>query len=143
MLGTNTLMVMLFIFIGAISYRAVNESNRQASVIASDQGAATTFFLYVEQLDRFLSANPTFTGSVTTQIQFPAWLNKNKDIMMYVENGRGYVYMSAKSNVYDSLVSRTESSSMIGLTDSNSIITNLGPIPKPSIIPQNYIVYII
>ncbi|AVX40717.1 type IV pilus biogenesis protein PilM [Yersinia massiliensis] len=143
MLGTNTIMVILFLFIGAIGYSAVNESNRQASIIASDQGAATTFFLYVEQLDKYLSANPTFTGSITTQIEFPTWLSKNNNINMYAENGRGYVYMSAKSNVYDSLVSRTENSSMIGLTDSNSIITNLGPIPKPSVIPQNYIVYMI
>ncbi|HHH1742762.1 TPA: type IV pilus biogenesis protein PilM [Yersinia enterocolitica] len=143
MLGTNTMMVMLFIFIGAISYRAANENNRQAIVTVYDQAAATTFFLYVEQLDGFLSANPTFTGSVTNQIQFPTWLIKNDDIKMYVENGHGYVYMPAKSNVYESLVSRTENSSMIGLTDSNNIITNLGPIPKPAIIPQNYIVYMI
>lgn len=143
MLGTNTMMVMLFIFIGAISYRAANENNRQAIVTVYDQAAATTFFLYVEQLDGFLSANPTFTGSVTNQIQFPAWLIKNDDIKMYVENGHGYVYMPAKSNVYESLISRTENSSMIGLTDAISIITNLGGIPKPAIIPQNYIVYMI
>lgn len=141
--GTNMIMVMFFLITGTLIYGMVSENNRQAMVKVNDRGAATTFLLYAEQADKFLSTQRALTGNITTQIQFPSWLTKNKDIRIYADNGRGFVYMPAQSNVYQFLMSLTENSSMIGLSNSQHIITNIGPVPKPPVIPAYCIVYII
>ncbi|MGJ0637231.1 type IV pilus biogenesis protein PilM [Xenorhabdus bovienii] len=143
MFSLNNIMIVVFLLLGGYMLDRVKTNEISSNTVAKNNISTTTFILYADSLSSFLRSNSSFSGAVTNQITLPRWLPKDENIKMYADNGRGYVYTPDRSSIYRALLTDTDNSSMIGITDKTNIITNIGAIPKPSFIPENYIVYVI
>ncbi|WP_016857593.1 type IV pilus biogenesis protein PilM [Candidatus Williamhamiltonella defendens] len=141
MLNLNSVLVMVFIVLGAGTGHIMKEKNAGVTSQVTDSLFTTTFLLYADTLSTFKKNHPAYTGTVSAHGLLPPWLGKKPEIMMKMDSGIGYVYMPNKSRLYAGLMSATDHSSLMGVTDEHHLITLSGQIPKPPFIPENHLVY--
>lgn len=142
MLNLNSVLVVFFLFLGTHLLNVIKEKDADVTSQVTDNLLTTTFMLYADSLATFKKNHPSHTGAVTTQLPLPHWLAKNPEIKTSIHHGIGYVYMPSKPSLYQSLMTATENSSRLGVTNARQLITPTEAISKPSFIPKDYIVYL-
>lgn len=103
---------------------------------------AALFLNYVSAFDQYYVNNKGETGDVTYKVILPQWLPRESSIRMYIVGGYGYVFMPSSSGMLSDIMKTTDNSALVGFSDGSSIISLVGRLAKPSIIPPGYIVYV-
>lgn len=129
---------MLFISILMI----ISDDSKREWNIADEQSKAGQLMNYVYAFDEFKNKNSSATGDVTSNIPLPQWLPKNPSIKAVISNGVGYIYIPNSKGMMSELMSWTDNSSSVGVSDTLNINTLSGAVAKPSFIGSGYIVYI-
>lgn len=137
----SPVIALLFAVFIAIGMSFSDDSKRQWD-LADEQSKAGQFMNYVYSFDEFYRANKTATGDVTASLSVPDWLPRNSDIKAVISNGVGYVYTPVSKGLMSEVLTWTDNSSSVGVTDANGINTLSGSIAKPSFIGSGYIVYV-
>lgn len=137
----SPVIALLFAVFIAIGMSFSEDSKRQWD-LADEQSKAGQFMNYVYAFDEFYRANKTATGDVTASLPLPDWLPRNSDIKAVISNGVGYVYTPVSKGLMSEVLTWTDNSSSVGVTDAASINTLSGSIAKPSFISSGYIVYV-
>lgn len=135
----------LFIVALCILVVAVCQNSTDVDGIYTDSvktNRATMFMNYASAFDSYYLSEGGVSGDVTNNVMLPSWLPTDRSIRMYIDGGYGYVFMPSTSGVLSEIMRATEYSALVGFTDSSSLITMNGKIPKPSFIPVGYIVYV-
>lgn len=141
MLNLNSVLVMAFILLGAGTGHILKGKDAEVRSQVTDSLFTTTFLLYADSLSTFKKNHPAYAGTVNADGLLPPWLGKKPEIRMHIENGIGYVDMPNQAGLYAGLMSATDHSSLMGVTDEHHLITLSGQIPKPPFIPENHLVY--
>ncbi|BGI52316.1 MAG: hypothetical protein HamCj_06690 [Candidatus Hamiltonella defensa (Ceratovacuna japonica)] len=141
MLNLNSVLVVFFIFMSTHLFNTLKEKDAEVTSQVTDSLFTTTFLLYADSLSTFKKNHPAYTGRVNADLFLPPWLGKKPEIRMHIENGIGYVDMPNQAGLYAGLMSATDHSSLMGVTDEHHLITLSGQIPKPPFIPENHLVY--
>ncbi|WP_174891721.1 type IV pilus biogenesis protein PilM, partial [Candidatus Williamhamiltonella defendens] len=117
MLNLNSVLVMVFIVLGTGTGHIMKEKNAGVTSQVTGRLFTTTFLLYADSLSTFKKKYPAYNGRVNADLFLPPWLGKKPEIRMHIENGIGYVDMPNQAGLYAGLMSATDHSSLMGVTD--------------------------
>ncbi|WP_174891703.1 type IV pilus biogenesis protein PilM, partial [Candidatus Williamhamiltonella defendens] len=117
MLNLNRVLVVFFIFLSTHLFNTLKGKDAEVTSQVTDSLFTTTFLLYADRLATFKKKYPAYTGRVNADLFLPPWLGKKPEIRMHIENGIGYVDMPNQAGLYAGLMSATDHSSLMGVTD--------------------------
>ena len=136
---TATFLIAISGFLFSCLSNTPNETYRTTDV----EIKANSFLLYVDATSKLVSSNHGASGDITSMISLPAWYNKNNEISVIATTGRTYVFTKRTPALLSVLAKKTNKSYSLGVADNNVITLPSITIPKPSLIPNNSIVYVI
>lgn len=134
-------MLVMTVFAAILLNQVVDSSKDNFDSVKIEK-RSTNFLIYSNGLDNYLISHPSYKGDVTTLINVPQWLGNDNTIKAYADNGVGYIYTSNAPSLLSAILTLTDGSSQIGVSNASQIITSSGNVAKPSYIPDNYVVYI-
>lgn len=137
----KSMLIVVFFTLLIVFYKNANyiDKNYDESLQANK---SSLFLNYVSAFDNYYLANANVNGDVTNNVKLPIWIPTDSSIKMYVNGGYGYVFMPSGSGILSKILTATDYSELVGLSDSSVIKMNSGTIAKPEFIPAGYIVYV-